>query len=200
MTALLTRHLQVGEQNETSSLYASGLAADCSQCKLRHRSLAFTEAHEKQGVVSAPSLHLLVLTSGLDMAGTPPSKDMLFKDCRSGNLDISDLQLCQWQGRRTQRTAVHTELCPCDLVTTGCGWSKHNVQGTEVRTWANRNEVVSETTKQIFACNALRQITERQPTKGGGVWRRQGLACLLSSAKDIMQNQSHSGLSRSCKR
>lgn len=117
-----------------------------------------------------------------------------------GNLDTSDLQVCQWQGR-TQRTAkVHTELCPCDLVTSGCGWSKRNVQGTEVTTWANRSEVVSETTEQIFACNALRQITERQPTKGGGVWWRQGPACLLSSAKDITQNQSHSGLTRSCKR
>lgn len=102
-----------------------------------------------------------------------------------GTLDISTLRVCQCQGRRTPGTAGHTKLCPCDLVTPGCGCSKHNVQGTEVRTWANSSEVVSETTEQIFACNALRQITERQPTKGGGVWWRQGPACLLSSAKDI---------------
>lgn len=96
----------------------------------------------------------------------------------------TSLHVCQCWRRRTQRAAVHAKLCPCNLVTPGCGWSKHNVQGTEVGTWANRSEVVSETTEQIFACSALREITERQPTKGGGVWWRQGPACLPSSAKD----------------
>lgn len=64
------------------------------------------------------------------------------------------------------------------------GWGECDVDGTEVRTWANRSEVVSGTTEQIFACKALRQITERQPAWGGGVRRRQGAACLLSSAED----------------
>ena len=54
-----------------------------------------------------------------------------------------------------------------------------------MRTWANTSEVASETTEQIFACNALWQITERQPAKGGEVRWRQGTACLLSHAEDI---------------
>lgn len=56
------------------------------------------------------SLHLLVLTGGLGMAATLPSKDTLVKAAGGfGSLDISDLQVCQCQGRKTQRTAVHTK-------------------------------------------------------------------------------------------
>ena len=99
------------------------------------------------------------------------------------------LHVCQHWGGKARSRAWHTKPVPLwlgiYLNTPGCGWSKHHVQGTEVRTWANRSEVASETTEQIFACNALWQITERQPAKGGEVRSRQGTACLLSHAEDI---------------
>lgn len=82
VTALLARQLQVGEKGEAPSLHACGLAADCSLCKLRHRSLAFTEVHEKQAWYLPPLFTSSMLTGGLGMAGTLPSNDMLCKDCR----------------------------------------------------------------------------------------------------------------------
>lgn len=157
MTALLARHLQVGENDETSSLHASGLVADCSHCKVRHRSLAFTEVHEKQAWYLPP-----LFTSWCSLVGWAwlvhlPARISFVKTAGGfGSLDIPDLHACPCQGWSTQRTAVHTKLCPCDLAVPGCGWTKHNVRSTEVRTSANRSEVVSETTEQIFACSALK--------------------------------------------
>lgn len=146
--------------------------------------------------MSAPSLRLLVLTTVLGMAGALLSKDKLVAKTPDGfdslyiSVPVLSLPPPRWPppGKKsTQESSEHKAhaLVTWYLNTPGCGRSKHNVQGTEVRTWANRSEVASETTEQIFACNALWQVTERQPAKGGEVQWRQGPACFLSRAEDI---------------